>query len=311
LHLPSPARRDGKFPAVSGLPDSLMPSFSVGPLVATDDIILWTAFATGIIGTVLAAASFLWQLIQWRSGLKDRSITTLNNRVLKPWSDIAITWVPGWPNGIELRVPKSEFPSGTSGVPEDGLRFRDIPGARSALDYLTLNRPDVVEAWYKMTNALDQYDAARNQRHRLVETVATAAMSAAYPRLSAWNGVGAAPLDCYSLPAVITVVEARSYRDVEYEFSPVQVTTTRMDMGNGNLRYSLGDPNYVSLLVGVQQSEADEEKLASLLSKWIQNQEVYELNRSMLKHRKELEDALKPFKAKLKEVCLRIEQSGG
>ncbi len=279
--------------------------------MAADDIVLWTAFVTGIIGTVVATASFLWQLLRWRSQRKDRSITTLNNRVLRPWSDIAIIEVHGWPNGIELRVPKNEFPSGTSGVPEDGLRFRDIPGARRGLDYITSTHPHVAKAWYEMTDDMDQYDAARNQRHRLVETMVTAALSAAYPTLTAWDGSGASPLDCYSVPAAIKVVEARSYRDAEFGVSPVQVASSKMDLGGGNIRYSLGDPGYSSLLLGVQQTEADETKLANLLNRWIQNGQVQELSQSMLKHRSELSESHKEFRAKLKEVCLRIEQSGG
>jgi hypothetical protein len=283
--------------------------------VATEDIVLWTAFVTGIVGTVVATASFLWQLLQWRRERKGRSVTTLNNRVLRPWSNIGITEVLGWPNGIELHVPKDAFPPDTSGVPEDGMLFRDIPGANSALHYLTVNHSHVVEAWYKATNAIDQYDAARRQRHNLVETMVSAALAAAYPNLNVWAGTGFQPLNCYSLSAAMTVVEARSFREAEASQSrpapPIMITKSTTNLGVGDVRYSLGDAGYVPVLVMVQQGDADEQKLLSLIRGWIQNNRVNELNRSMLKHRGELEETLTTFKAQLKEACLRIEQAGG
>src|SRR5947207_6143165 len=77
--------------------------------LATDDLVLWTGFITGIIGTVVATVSLIWQLLQWRSGRKERKILTLNANVLKPWSEIVVNHVSGWPDGIDLFVPKNAF----------------------------------------------------------------------------------------------------------------------------------------------------------------------------------------------------------
>src|SRR5437867_3202053 len=125
--------------------------------LATDDLVLWTGFITGIIGTVVATVSLLWQLLQWRSGRKERKILTLNTNVLKPWSEVVVSPVSGWPDGIDLFVPKNAFPADmTPKIPDDGLPVSKVTGIFQAQMYLS-ERPehrDVWQAWVRAGQAL-------------------------------------------------------------------------------------------------------------------------------------------------------------
>ena len=282
-------------------------------LLAIDDIIVWTGFITGIIGTVVATVTLVWQLLQWRTARKERGILTLNAHVLKPWSDVTVTSVGGWPDGIELFVPRNAFPPEVAPkIPDEGLPLSKLTGLFQAQMYLS-GHPEHKDIWsleVQADQALRKYNDARRERHRFVETMVTEGMAVAYPDLTAATSQETPEAESYWLSQVIRVVERMSYQFDAYGILNVQMSKSTMNVG-GVARWSLTEQNSMPLLVGVSESRVDDGKLKALLVRWIQDQRLSQHNLKMREARAELDASLQEFRTKLKELCLRIDQSGG
>lgn len=281
--------------------------------LAVDDVILWTGFITGIIGTVVATVTLIWQLLQWRNARKERSILTLNAHVLKPWSEVAVTPVGGWPDGIELFVPKNAFPADVAPkIPDQGLPVSKLTGLFQAQMYLSghAHHEGTWVEWIRADRALDAYNDARRERHKFVETMVTEGMAVAYPDLAAATSPESPPANSYWLPQVITVVERMSYQFAAYSILNVQMSKSMMNVRGENRGWSLSEHNSMPLLVGVAESRVDDDKMKNLLLRWTQDDRLKVFNVTMVETRAELEHALEDFRTKLKEVCLEIDQSG-
>jgi len=281
--------------------------------LATDDLVLWTGFITGIIGTVVATVSLIWQLLQWRSGRKERKILTLNANVLKPWSEVVVSHVSGWPDGIDLFVPKNAFPVDmVPKIANEGIPVSKVTGIFQAQMYLR-ERPehsDVFDEWVRADQALREYNDARRERHRLVETMVAWGMAVAYPNLNAATSFDYPSAGSYWAPQVVSVVERMSLQFAAYGKLNVQMSKSTT-MEGGEKRWNLSEQNSMPLLFGVPESLADDNKMRDLLLSWIQDSPLKDLNVRMINARAKLEQALDQFRTKLREVCLEIDQSGG
>jgi len=273
--------------------------------VGIEDAVLWTGFITGILGAI----GFFWQIYQSLSRRREESNKSLNENVLRPWSELQVRESFGARNdtGLRLWIPKESLPENAApSISADGLDLARLPGLAKGETFLQKHNPRTFSGWLKVKSLSEGFATVRRHRRIIIQDLVRNGMSELGVALKAveWEDWGP---NTYIFDNIVAQVEDASYFAAKYGKPARKVTTSRT---------SSGEMTFIEVGGGYSLLKLPEERtdvveiFESRLASWTSDTQVWSDTVQMVKLYTELEKSIEEFRSALKEIAVSVDMTG-
>jgi hypothetical protein len=274
--------------------------------VGIEDAVLWTGFITGILGAI----GFFWQISQSLSRRREESNKSLNENVVRPWSELQVkeSFGPRDDTGLRLWIPKESLPENAApSISTDGLDLTRLPGLARGETFLQKRDPQTFSSWLEVKSLSERFATVRRHRRIVIQSLVRNGMAELGVALKdvRWEDWGP---NTYIFDNIVAQVEDTAYFAVKYGRPGRSVSISRT--ASGEMIFLEVGGGY-SLLKVPEDRKDVAEIFANRLASWTSDTQVWSDSVQMVEVYAELEKAVENFRSALKEIAVSIDMTGG